>query len=130
MEIKKTFNSTNSPLDRIREIRNDIHECIRRNTTTMWVDSLEYTLDCIVVEDVEFECMGEDENDSENYDHHPDKLPDNKFFNGGYLYNLLDILDRELFPEEYKGEPIPPNVQLYWNLKQLEVAHKKLKGVR
>ena len=73
MDFKKTFNSVNTPLDRIREIRNDLHSVMLRNTTDMWVDSLEYTLECVVLESVDMECMGEDENDPDNYDHHPDR---------------------------------------------------------
>jgi len=128
MDFKKTFNSVNTPLDRIREIRNDLHSVMLRNTTDMWVDSLEYTLECVVLESVDMECMGEDENDPDNYDHHPDKLPEDKSFNGGDIYFLLQLLDRELFPEEYKRKEIPPKVQFYWDMKKLDIAYRKVKG--
>ena len=68
-------------------------ELIERNTTTLWVDNLEYTIECALLEDVNSDNMRIPE-------HGPDpdetKCQENYQFNGHEIVELIDEIKQEL----------------------------------
>lgn len=68
-------------------------ELIERNTTTLWADNIEYTLECVLLEDVNSDHMRCPENDPD-----PDetKSQENYQFNGNEIVKLINEIKKEL----------------------------------
>ena len=68
-------------------------ELIERNTTTLWVDNLEYTVECALLEDVSSDNMRIPE-------HGPDpdetKCQENYQFNGNEIVKLINEVKKKL----------------------------------
>jgi|TARA_R100000482_G_C5067003_1_gene119703 hypothetical protein len=68
-------------------------ELIEHNTTSMWVDNLEYTGECILLEDYNSKDMRDDDECGKGGE---TKHQDNYQFTGIELYNLIQELKSEL----------------------------------
>ena len=63
---------------------------IEDNTTTMWVDSLEFTLECVALEDCE------QVNEGGDITHSPEKMNLDNRFTGGAISDLISKIKAEL----------------------------------
>ena len=71
-------------------------ELIEHNTTDMWVDNLEYTGECILLEDYNSKDMRLPEDEMSHDKDSESKCQDNYQFTGRELYSLIQELKSEL----------------------------------
>ena len=73
-------------------------ELIEHNTTNLWLDNLETTSDCIILENINSKDMRSEE-DIENYmddDYVQNQCMDNYQFSGDELYELIKKIKKQL----------------------------------
>ena len=72
-------------------------ELIERNTTNLWADNIEYTLECVLLEDVNSDHMRCPENEPDPWTGEGEtKCQENYQFNGHEIVELIDEIKQEL----------------------------------
>tara|TARA_B100001123_G_C15305108_1_gene1022389 strand:- start:756 stop:1034 length:279 start_codon:yes stop_codon:yes gene_type:complete len=77
----------------------ELIELMDRNYSLLWLDNLDYTVECIVAENINPINEGKEEITSDNFDcdidghvHNPDKIPQGNHFDGDRIFTLVDEL--------------------------------------